>query len=160
MKKMLITLAVLLTAASVNAGDLDQTIACPNGGKVILTGTFDHVSMALDGHLEAKDCIIDDGTQIISGKSDVKGTLGTLPGTEIHLTVTYVNVSITEIERGNPDSFNRYVCSGDWGINGSVAMDGSVNYTHSSNLNCQVSGKHALPMDQFINGLIFFQIDN
>ena len=165
MKKILFALSVILCAGNIQAAqppttrNLDIPYPCSKSGEIILTGTYDFISGALNGHLDANNCVMENnnsGNKSINGHSDISGTLGTTPGADIHLTITFTNASIIEESGNENNDYISYTCSGTASINGLVATNGSVDISHSSDMNCHNGGHQHIPMDQFINGLIRF----
>ncbi len=169
MKKILFVLSVIFCAGTIQAAqppttqDLNVHYPCSKSGEIILTGTYDFISGALNGHLDANNCVMEDndsGNKSINGHSDISGTLGTTPGSEIHLTITFTNVAMVEESGNENNDYISYTCSGTAGINGVVSTDGSVDFSHSSDMNCHNGGHQHIPMDQFINGLVRFDLLN
>ncbi len=134
---------------------LDQSMPCPGGGSVDITGTYAPITSNLSSTLIFNDCsYADEGDEIIvNGSLKAEGTLPFYAG-NLNLTVSFDELDIEEksSEDGMDENFSSK-CSGQWVFTGTVT-NGVADMTHTSDLTCSNSGSSKVSMDEFIGNLL------
>ena len=162
MKKLLsVFLFVLMSATFVwgaktdglTTQSLDQTVSCPGGGTIDLSGTYNLVTSAIDVTLIFSNCAYSDSDEAttLNGSADIIGTLPLSSG-NIDLTVSLKNItgSMTDDESTFTET-----CSGNWNFKGTVDKNGSMDVDRTTSTTCSGTGKLKMPLNKFLSNLIY-----
>ncbi len=131
---------------------LDQTVSCPGGGNITLTGTYNLATSAISVKLLFANCTYSDTDEsvILNGSADVTGTLPLTAGNiDIKVTLTNLKGSTTDDEGTFTET-----CSGDWNFKGTIDTSGSIDVDRTTSTTCNGTGRLKMSLQEFLSEIM------
>jgi phage baseplate assembly protein gpV len=157
MKKLIVVLTLLFSSTlwagtSLGTMDLSQTISCPDGGEIEITGTYGVVTFDISADLTFNNCKYakNNNTITLNGSMSLSGTLPSTAG-DLNLTMTYTDL---EFDSQGTNATENEKCSGSMTFKGDIT-NSSGTVTHSGSTSCTGSGSSSMSIENLISDILY-----